>query len=336
MTDEERRKPADVPRGARPFRLTDLVSSGRTESCVFSFEFEGQTHDPPRSGKSWKTNPAGMAKLIEERRIHVSGQTPGYVFYADDYPVQELPNVWTDTQGPAGKRFVVQTATKVIERCVLMTTDPGDLVLDPTCGAGTTAYAAERYGRRWITIDTSRVALHLARERLLTAAFDYYTLADPGRGVANGFSYPEVPHVTLGSITRGEKATPEVLYDQPLVDNSRVRVSGPFTVEALSRYADNPFADSLVETVDEQSADDHVTVLLGALHTLGIPRKGAEPAKVLTLNRIAGAGALQADGTFRSGSDAEEYFAVVLGPRHGPITVAPGRRGIRTRRRATS
>src|SRR5262249_49907439 len=151
-----RRQPALLPQGARAYRLTDLVSSGRTESCVFEFEFDGATYPAPRSGKSWKTNPDGMQTLIRERRLFKSpnARTPGYVFYAADYPVQELPNVWTDTQGASDRIYVVQTATKIIERCLLMTTDPGDLVLDPTCGSGTTAFVAERQGRRWITCDT--------------------------------------------------------------------------------------------------------------------------------------------------------------------------------------
>jgi adenine-specific DNA-methyltransferase len=321
MTDNERATPAKLPSGARPFRLTDLASSGRTESCVFEFEFDGVTYPPPRSGKSWKTNPAGMERLIDQRRIHVAGSTPAYVFYADDYPVQELPNVWTDTQGPSGKRYVVQTAAKVVERCILMTSDPGDLVLDPTCGGGTTAYAAERYGRRWITIDTSSVAVQLARERLLTSVFEYFTLADAARGVANGFKHRTVPHLTLGSVTRDQQPDSEVLHDQPAVDLSRVRVSGPFTVEGLSHYADNPFGE-YVEEVDDAAASDHVAFLLDALRTMGIPRRNHGPARVVTLEPLAGAGVLHAEGSFADDDGAEHRFAVSLGPRHGPITVA--------------
>ena len=131
------------------------------------------------------------------------------------------------------KMYVVQTPTKVIDRCVLMTTDPGDLVFDPTCGSGTTAYAAENWGRRWITCDTSRVATTLAKQRLMGATFDYYKLAHPNEGVGSGFEYKKVPHVTLKSIANNEPPGEETLYDQPLIDNSRARISGPFTVEAV-------------------------------------------------------------------------------------------------------
>jgi adenine-specific DNA-methyltransferase len=114
-----------------------------------------------------------------------------------------------------------------------MTTDPGDLVFDPTCGSGTTAVVAEQWGRRWITCDTSRVATTLAKQRLMGATFDYYKLAHPNEGVGSGFEYKKVPHVTLKSIANNEPPGEETLYDQPLIDNSRARISGPFTVEAV-------------------------------------------------------------------------------------------------------
>jgi adenine-specific DNA-methyltransferase len=195
-------------------------------------------------------------------------------------------------------------------------------VLDPTCGGGTTAFAAERFGRRWITIDTSRVAIQLTRERLLTSTFEYFRLADEARGVASGFRYRHVPHVTLGSITRSDKPADEVLYDQPEVDASRIRVSGPFTVEALSRYAENPFDGRFAELDNAELAVDHVTVLLDALRIMGVPRKGGTAVPVVSLEPIAGAGVLHAEGIFAAADGSHRAFAVSLGPRHGPITVA--------------
>ena len=197
----------------------DLMASGYTESCHFDFSLEGKRFSP-RSTNSWKTTPTGMDRLLMANRVHLFGRTPRYKQFFDDYPVMELPNFWSDTQGASGKTFVVQTATKIIERCILMTTDPGDLVLDPTCGAGTTAFVAEQWGRRWITIDTSRVALALARARVMGARYPYYLLADSREGqlkeaeissrapseaptsgnVRQGFVYDRVPHVTIGAI----------------------------------------------------------------------------------------------------------------------------------------
>jgi adenine-specific DNA-methyltransferase len=320
MTDEEMDSPAVLPEGSKIFSDSDLVSAGRTESCVFAFEFGDRKFPAPARGNSWATNPAGMEKLIRENRVFVPKNTPRYVFFADDYPVQELTNVWSDTTGPRGKSYVVETSPKIIERCILMTTDPGDLVLDPTCGGGTTAFVAEKTARRWITIDTSRVALTLARERLLTAAFDYYELKDEDRGPRGGFIYKEVPHVTLGSITRGEDPPSETLFDQPKLDRSKVRVSGPFTVEGLSRYSIDPFSSSGQEQSAAADAADHATVLLEALRTQGIPRRNGKPAEVISLTPLAGTGVLHAEGSYRDADGSEQPFAVSLGPRHGSIT----------------
>jgi len=149
-----------------------------------------------------------------------------YKRYIDDFSARSITNVWDDTSTGSfteAKIYAVQTGTKVIDRCIQMTTDPGDLVLDPTCGSGTTAYVAEQWGRRWITIDTSRVPLALARQRLLTATYKYYELKEPARGPAGGFVYREkknkkgehlggiVPHITLGSIANGEPPKCSVL-----------------------------------------------------------------------------------------------------------------------------
>ena len=222
----------DPDRGSDGRRLAslDLMASGYTESCHFDFSLEGKRFSP-RSTNSWKTTPTGMNRLLMANRVHLFGRTPRYKQFLDDYPVMELPNFWSDTQGASGKAFVVQTATKVIERCILMATDPGDLVLDPTCGAGTTAYVAEQWGRRWITIDTSRVALALARARVMGARYTYYLLNDSRDGlekeaelshrapsemptygnVRQGFVYERVPHITIGSIANNAEI--DVIYE---------------------------------------------------------------------------------------------------------------------------
>jgi adenine-specific DNA-methyltransferase len=158
MSDEEREDPTLLPEGARIYRLIDLNSSGLTPSCVFDVMLEGRMFRP-RAGHSWKTNPDGMKRLIEQRRLEAPGDSLQYVFYFDDFPYMEVTNLWSDTQGASGKRYAVQTSEKVVERCIHMTTTPGDLVLDITCGSGVTALCSERWGRRWITCDTSRVAI---------------------------------------------------------------------------------------------------------------------------------------------------------------------------------
>jgi adenine-specific DNA-methyltransferase len=278
MTADERRDTSATPVGGRVYRHDNLSSQGATPAGTVSFEFEGNRFHPgPNS--HWKTTADGLRRLEAARRL--AAPTPNslaYVRYLDDFPVAEYTTIWSDTQTGAfteEKVYAVQTNTKVIERCVLMTTDPGDLILDPTCGSGTTAYVAEQWGRRWITIDTSRVALALARSRLMAAKYPYYLLADSEPGirkeaeqtgqappapipptsndVRRGFVYERVPHVTLKSIaqnpdihegmTREEidgtiarHAETETLFDRPYEDRRIVRVSGPFTVESLSPH----------------------------------------------------------------------------------------------------
>src|SRR5271157_2147395 len=194
MTSEESEDHSRLPGGARPYRLQILTAAGLTPSCVYTASVDGKHYDPPL-GTSLKTNEEGMNKLISARRIVATGSGISYLRYAADFPVNPLTNFWSDTASGSGmgKIYVVQTNTLVIQRLMLATTDPGDLVLDPTCGSGTTAFVAEQWGRRWITCDTSRVATTLAKQRLMGATFDYYKLAHPNEGVGSGFEYKKVP-----------------------------------------------------------------------------------------------------------------------------------------------
>ena len=266
-----------VDDSGRPFRLDNLTSprvrAGRTG--YYPVEVDGRTF-LPQSGE-WKTNQDGMARLIAADRVRASRRSLSYVRYIEDFPAFPLSNAWLDIGGIQSradpKVYVVQSSTTIIQRCMLMTTDPGDLVLDPTCGSGTTAYVAEQWGRRWITVDTSRVALALARTRLMCARFPYYLLADSADGarkeaeitgraaatttfhddVRKGFVSKRVPHITLKSIAQNpdiregmsraeidaaiaRHADTELLVDQPYTDNKKVRVTGRFTFESLSPH----------------------------------------------------------------------------------------------------
>ena len=226
----------------RRYQLTSLLSDGETGSPQ-EFQFEGETYRP-RAGTHWKTTVEGLRQLAREGRVEVMGNVLRYRRFVDDFPFVPLTDRWESTQVGVGLTYVVQTSTQVIQRCLLMATEPGDLVLDPTCGSGTTAYVAEQWGRRWITIDTSRVPLALARQRLLTATFPYYELKEEERGPAGGFVYKRkqnnkgeevggiVPHITLKSIANNEPPGEEVLVDRPEVKNSIIRVTGPFAFEA--------------------------------------------------------------------------------------------------------
>ncbi len=218
MTTEERSNPRLLPAYVQPLTTSDLKSSGYTVTCTFDFEFDGKMY--PAQAKSWRTNPEGMKRLIHAERLIATGSIPRYKQAFSDFPVQDLNNMWIDTLGATEMVYSVQTAEKVIERCILMTTDPGDLVFDPTCGSGTTAYCAEKWGRRWITCDTSRVALAIARQRLMTAKFDYYELKDPERGPAGGFNYETVPHIMLESIAKNTEIDAIAAKYQPQIDQA--------------------------------------------------------------------------------------------------------------------
>jgi adenine-specific DNA-methyltransferase len=200
MTSQEIARNDELPADSKVFRVVPLWPASFSLKTVYPIEFRGREYAPPR-GQCWVTGPEGISKLISAHRIEPEGTgNLRYVYFFDDYPLKKLVALWDDTTGARNQDYVVQTAGEVIQRCLLMTTDPGDLVFDPTCGSGTTAYVAEQWGRRWITCDTSRVALALARQRLMTAVFDYYELAHPEEGVGSGFKYKTVPHVTLKSI----------------------------------------------------------------------------------------------------------------------------------------
>ena len=166
---------------------------------------------------SYKTTQKGIDNLRELNRIEILGRTPRYVRYYSDFPYQSIDNMWNGQMSEQNKSYVVQTSTKVIQRCLLMTTDPGDLVLDPTCGSGTTAYIAESWGRRWITIDTSRVTIALARQRLLTASFGYYQLKNKSKGIVGGFNNKTVRHVTLGGIAQNTALDPIFAKHEPIL-----------------------------------------------------------------------------------------------------------------------
>jgi adenine-specific DNA-methyltransferase len=290
-SDATKKFEGEYPDGSLMYALGDMTSQRPPGS--FPVTFEGKTYTPGTN--FWKTGESGFRNLINAGRIESTSNRIGYVRYFDDFPAFPISNIWNDTASSFAERwYVVQTTPKVVARCLLMTTDPGDLVLDPTCGSGTTAFVAEQWGRRWITCDTSRVALALARTRLMSARFPYYLLADSQEGVRKeaeltgiippphttdndikkGFVYKRVPHVTLKSIannpeikegmTRAEidaaisrHADTETLFDQPYEDNKKIRVSGPFSVESLSPHRVLSTVDENMNgTVSEQEAQE--------------------------------------------------------------------------------
>ena len=403
----------ELPDGSRVWADMDLASSGYTPTCTFPFRFRGKTHKTS-SGKSWKTTKSGAERLGVAGRLSDIGKTVRYVLFLDDYPVQKLSNMWSDTTGETAKTYAVQTHTRAIERCMLMTTDSGDLVLDPTCGSGTTAFVAEKWGRRWITCDTSRVAITLAKQRLMTASFDYYALRYPNEGLNGGFDYETVPHITLKSIANNpdidaihheehpkiaaaleglnaalnsapplpitpnqgyrkgkqvsfrdgdvleewevpfdlpadwpeaatapfeafrkarqamqrrmdqsiaDHAERETLYDKPLVDRNKLRISGPFSVEAVPA----PTVLSLDERIPAEEADNTVarsgetsrqSLWRDELLKTGVRGKGGNMMRFAEFEVIPGTRFLHAGGSV---AETGERVAVSFGPEHAAL-----------------
>jgi len=476
LRDEEINKPSLIPPGSRVFLGGPLTSQTPSDSTTFEFQLEGRKLRPSKGG--WKTNTIGMRRLNASERLLATREFVNYKIYIDDFPATSIGNLWSDTMGTAeqDKKYVVQTTTKVIQRCLLMTTDPGDLVLDPTGGSGTTAYVSEEWGRRWISIDVSRVAMAIARQRLLTAKYDYYKLrptsADDAQRNPNGiwltdptgeipgsctFDYKTVPHITLKSIARNQALDPifekwepvltgklkalngalrksvkanlrkelllklvdkekkegkkavtdadrrrwilpenewkewevpfdtdpdwpqalqdalteyrkawrgkmdevnaciaaradqEELVDQPAIDRKRVRVSGPFTMEAvipaeesiddepteetpiggapegLEVFAAGDSADS--PQTDAQNAEAYLDRMIRLLREDGVRFPENKVRKFKTLEALSEGSILHARGSWGNGKDRE--VGVLFGPQYGPLTAHMVEDGIR-------
>ena len=380
-----------APNETRFVRI-DPLTSNRTakEHEKFSIPFQGKDYFPA-AGRTWSTTKEGLMRLSMQGRIYSTGNQLCYVRHFDDFPATPINNFWDDSAGKADKVYVVQTFDRVIERCILMATDPSDVVVDITCGSGTTAYVAEKWGRRWITCDTSRVAVTLAKQRLMTASFDYYELRYPHEGLRGGFIYKTVPHVTLRSIANnpdidrlyadmhpaiesalaelnkasGQKyqewevpfdcpedwsagakkafeafhaarqamqkamdrsiadnADQEILYDQPAIAKDKLRIAGPFSVEAvpaptvlaLAEGAEQAqSADAADITVARSGETNRQTTWRDELLRTGIRGKGGQKLEFADLETLPGTKYLHATGTLK---DSGERVVVSFGPEH--------------------
>ena len=340
-TKEEREDPDEkLPEGSRLYQRAMLTSQNESRTGRSKpYEVDGRVYPCP-TNQHWRVSIEGLDRLKAIGRLDLSGthKRLAWKHYEDEIPGKRLNNVWADLARPIDKRYVVETATKIIQRCILMTTDPGDLVLDPTCGSGTTAHVAEQWGRRWIACDTSRVALAVARQRLMTASFDYYALARPNEGVGSGFRYRSVATVSARTLGYDEPARETFLYDQPLRDAGKARVTGPFTVEAVPAPAVRPLDD--IEEPATLPADNSVarsgaTVRQGdwrdELLKTGIRGKSGQRISFARLEPLPGTRWLHADGETRPddrGTDGFHEpatawepvrFVVSFGPDHAPL-----------------
>ena len=327
-----------LQKGARIYKRTSLDSqgvstTGRSEPYVWN----GRTFTCAR-GAQWRVSSEGMDRMAKLGRLDASdGQSSlQWKRYEDEVPGRRINNLWAVQMYANDKRFVVQTATKAIQRCILMTTDPGDLVFDPTCGSGTTPFVAEQWGRRWIGCDTSRVAVAIARQRLMTSNFDYYQLAHPQEGVGSGFRYETSATVSARTLAYDEPANTVALYDQPLTDRSKARVTGPFTVEAVPAPVVKPVdaIDAPPLLADQSIARSGETLRQSdwrdELLKTGIRGKAGQRISFARLEPKPGAHWLHAEGETRPDArgasevrdgtaDTPTPVAISFGPDHTPL-----------------
>ena len=420
LTQTERDDISLLPDGHRNFGVHKITGSGGTGEPQ-PFSFQGRTYRL-KGRENWSAKyPQGMERLAKAGRLSATVARIGYRRYFQDFPKVAVTNLWIDTRGEMEVRYVVQTSEKVVERSILSFTDPGDLVLDPTCGSGTSAYVAEQWGRRWITIDTSRVALALARARIMGARYSYYLLVDslegrtrqaelsrgtpsehlPRGSIRQGFVYERVPHVTLKSISNNAeidvmweewqktleplrerlntaaksswaewevpreagpgwsaetkqlhaewwqarfvrqkaidasiaaKAEFEFLYDRPYIDNKRVRVAGPFTVESLSPHrvlgvgADDELIDAMAEPSDTRDGyaakQTFPQMILENLKTAGVQQAAKEGRIAFTSLVLWPGDHVCGEGRYQEGGEAgkEKRAAIFIGPEFGTVT----------------
>ena len=340
-TSEERFDPEkNLPEHARIYLRMPLVSRGvSTTGRSDPYEWNGRVFQCP-TGEQWRVSADGLDRLAVLGRLEAQeGETSlRWKKYEDEVPGRRIHNIWAAQMSPTDKRYVVQTAAKVIQRCLLMTTDPGDLVFDLTCGSGTTAHVAEQWGRRWITCDTSRVALAIARQRLMTAPYDYYELAHPDEGVGAGFRYRSVATVSARTLGYDEPPNETMLYDQPAIDRAKARVTGPFTVEAVPAPTVKPLDD--VEEIETLPADTSVARTGPTVHQgdwrdellkTGIRGKAGQRISFTRLEPLPGTRWLHAAGETRpddAGADSvrepatacdSSPLVVSFGPDHAPL-----------------
>ncbi len=364
MTRDEMSDPRRVPSGGRIFQLVSLNPPTYNAASAFRFDFLGTAFVPPQ-GQCWITNATGMQRLALADRLQIQGDRLVYRLFFDDGGLQKLTAPWNDTIGPRDKVYVVQTATEVVKRCMAMTTTPGDLVLDPTSGSGTTALVAETWGRRWITIDASRIAMTVARARLMAARLPPYILADSllgfeieaklsgvpnlkpsntGNDIRRDFVYERVVRTSSSSIARNDeidgaltwedreaairrRAEPQFLFDSPIEDGRKVRVSGPFTVESLAPHRSLAFA---VSGVPSEGAADHNSAsgdfeqsIIDNLRAAGIQNgKKAERLSFDSIEAYAGI-FIQAVGIREDAGEGQaKRIGIALGPQYGTVSPA--------------
>ena len=335
LEDLERLNPNRyLPENARLFASYSLESQGTSRTGRSdSYTFDG-VEVKCSTNRQWAVSHDAIDQLVEKNRIFLESNKGALRFkkYEDEIPGRRINNIWPAQAFPSGseKIYAVQTSVRTIEKCILMATGPGDLVLDPTCGSGTTAYCAEKWGRRWITCDTSRVATVTAKKRLMNSNFVYYKLAYPDEGISSDFEYESVPDVSPKTLA-GLLPQPDIkLVDRPKEDNSKRRVTGPFTVEAVPAPTVMTISEPLANTqhaadnsVAHTNPTQNVNRWIAELLVSGVRGTGGQKMAFASLEPAAASLFIHAKGELKPPNvgDPAERIVVVFGPDHSPLTV---------------
>ena len=308
LTKKEKVGLEPMPKG-KLFKPIDLFKSG--PGSKYEIEVEGKVYD---SGKKWwGQTKEDIQKLVNLKRVVPYGNSLTFIRYLEDFPYKQLDHLWDGLSGARDKVYVVQTNEEVIKRCILMTSNAGEIVLDPTCGGGTTAVAAERLGRKWITCDTSRVALNLARKRIMTEVYDYYKLQNPDEGLSGGLMYKEVERLTPSLIAKGHSGKKETIYLEPQKDSSIKRVSGPFTVEAVPSVRVKNISDNSSDCL-EQDIENYIN----EISSTGIQTLQGKKINFINIEKTKGFQHIHAIGQIEAENSHKNAY-VCFGPDFAPM-----------------
>ena len=308
LTQKEKVGLEPMPKG-KLFKPIDLFKSG--PGSKYEIEVEGKVYD---SGKKWwGQTKEDIQKLVNLKRVVPYGNSLTFIRYLEDFPYKQLDHLWDGLSGARDKVYVVQTNEEVIKRCILMTSNAGEIVFDPTCGGGTSAIAAERLGRKWITCDTSRVALNLARERIMTEVYEYYKLQNPDEGLSGGLMYKEVERLTPSLIAKGHSGKKETIYLEPQKDSSIKRVTGPFTVEAVPSVRVKNISDNSSDCL-EQDIENYIN----EISSTGIQTLQGKKINFINIEKTKGFHHIHAIGQIEEENTHKNAY-VCFGPDYAPM-----------------
>ena len=302
---------------SKVFRTHSAIRRNPKPKNTLPLIINGQKVIPP-TGFEWKADESGMKNLLQKNRLYGTSPSRMFRIYFSDFPFSNLTNVWNDTIAEQFPIYAVQTDELPIQRCILMTTDPGDLVFDPTCGSGTTAFVSEQWGRRWITTDTSRVAITLAKKRLLTSEFPYYTMSHPDIGIDGGFIYKKVSHSTLKSVADDKIKEEKLIFDAPEINKNIKRICGPFTIEAVP----SPMVKS-IDALSEETPEQVQTKIItqkewrDELLKTGIRGRGDQRIEFSRIETHPTSKWIHAVAETKE--EKPKHVVIAFGPEHAPL-----------------